>query len=83
MARILGYIGDMQQFASLVQLKTAIEDVQSLLEDTTNFIIQHSYHSETGELHLLVVSDFLTKFASQRTQCALCIHRPIRTRLTI
>lgn len=83
MACIVDYIGDIQQFARLVQLKTAIEDIQPLLEKTTNFIIQYTFHHKLGELHLLVVSNFLTKFASQRAQCMLCIHHPIKTRLRI
>jgi hypothetical protein len=54
MARILGYISDVQQFARLVQLKTALADVQPLLADTTNFIIQRTAHSETSMLDLWV-----------------------------
>jgi hypothetical protein len=56
MARILGYIGDVQQFARLVQLKTAIDDIQPLLADTTNFIIQYTSRSETGISDLWAIS---------------------------
>ena len=48
MAHILGYIADVQQFARLVQLRTAIEDIAPLLEDTTNFIIKYTSRSEAG-----------------------------------
>jgi hypothetical protein len=48
MACVVGYVSDIQQFARVVQLKMAIEDIQPLLEDTTNFIIQHTSRTETG-----------------------------------
>jgi hypothetical protein len=62
MAQIIGYISDVQQFARLVQLKSlaALEDVQPLMADTTNFIIQHTSRSETGMLDLRVLFDFIT-----------------------
>jgi hypothetical protein len=82
MASILGYISDVQQFAKLVQLKTAIEDVQPLLADTTNFIIQYTSQSETGKFRLLVLSGFVTNLVSQRTPLVLYVHRPIEIRLT-
>lgn len=69
MASILSYISDVQQFAKLVQLKTAIEDVQPLLGDTTNFIIQYTSHSAIG-IHLLTIYPTLsqTSLHSQHDQ---------------
>jgi hypothetical protein len=60
MAQIIGYISDVQQFARLVQLKSALEDVQPLMADMTNFIIQHTSRSETGMLDLRVLFDLIT-----------------------
>jgi hypothetical protein len=40
MARTLGYIQDVEQFAQLGQLKQAIKEVKPLMEDTTNFIVE-------------------------------------------
>jgi len=43
MARTLGYIEDVKQFARLAQLKQAISDVTPLMEDTSNFIVKFTY----------------------------------------
>jgi hypothetical protein len=61
-ARIICYISNVQKFARLVQLlvKSALEDVQPLMADTTNFIIQHTSRSEMGMLDLRVLFDFVT-----------------------
>lgn len=83
MVHMLGYIADVQQFARLVQLKTAIEDVIPLLEDTTNFIIKYTSRSETGIFNIWLISDFVTKLASQQMLCELCLRRPIEPRLII
>jgi hypothetical protein len=40
MACTLGYIEDVKQFARLAQLKQAIKDMTSLMEDTINFIAE-------------------------------------------
>jgi len=43
MARTLGYIEDVKQFARLTQLKQAIRDVTPLMENTSNFIVEFTY----------------------------------------
>jgi glycogen debranching enzyme len=43
MARTLGYIEDVKQFARLAQLKQAIRDVTPLIEDTTDFIVEFTH----------------------------------------
>jgi hypothetical protein len=83
MARIIGYISDVQQFARLVQLRMALADIQPLMADTTNFIIQHTSRSGTGMLHFLVFSEFVTKIPSQQTPCMPCILHQLKTRLII
>jgi hypothetical protein len=45
----LGYIEDVEQFARLVQLKKAIEEVQPLMEDTANFILMYTSRSGAGK----------------------------------
>jgi len=41
MARTLGYVADVEQFARLAQLKKALEDVRPLMEDTANFMVKY------------------------------------------
>jgi hypothetical protein len=48
MACTLGYVEDIEQFARLEGLKTAIEDLKPLLEDTTNFILRSFSRGELG-----------------------------------
>jgi hypothetical protein len=48
MASMLDCIADVGQFAKLTQLTTAIEDLQSIITDTTNFIIKYTSHGESG-----------------------------------
>ena len=55
MARTLGYIEDVQQFARLGQLKQAIKDVKPLMEDTTNLIVEFSGDKQ-GPSPLLFIS---------------------------
>lgn len=50
MARTLGYIEDVEQFARLVQLKKAIEDIRPLMEDTSTFILEFSTRGTGGIL---------------------------------
>ena len=82
-ARILGYISAVQQFATLVHLKTALTDIQPLVADTANFIIQYTSRSGTGMLDLHVLSDLVTKIISQRMPCVLFIRRLIKSRSII
>ncbi|EAU80678.2 HNWD1 [Coprinopsis cinerea okayama7 len=49
MARTLGYIEDVEQFARLAQLKRALEDIRPLMEDTTNFILKYTNRSRTDK----------------------------------
>lgn len=51
MARTLGYIEDVEQFARLYQLKRSIEEIRPLMEDTTNFILMFTNRSGTGMSH--------------------------------
>ena len=46
MAFSLGYIEDVKQFARLSQLKRALEDLTSLIEDTTNFIVRFTSNGQ-------------------------------------
>jgi hypothetical protein len=48
MARTLGYIEDVEQFARLVQLTKAIEEVRPLMEDTANFILKYTAGGSAG-----------------------------------
>ncbi|PPQ99530.1 hypothetical protein CVT24_005320 [Panaeolus cyanescens] len=50
MARTLGYIEDVEQFARISQLKKCIDDVWPLIEETTNFIIQLVNMSKAGQM---------------------------------
>jgi hypothetical protein len=49
MACLLGYIEDVEQFAKLMQLKRAIEDITPLMTEVTNFILEYTSRSELGE----------------------------------
>lgn len=48
MARAIGYIEDVEQFARASQLKRAIEEVRPLIEETANFIVSYTSRSATG-----------------------------------
>ncbi|TFK18865.1 WD40 repeat-like protein [Coprinopsis marcescibilis] len=50
MARTLGFIEDVEQFARLVQLKRALEDIRPLMEDTANFILKFLNRSRTDKV---------------------------------
>jgi hypothetical protein len=54
MATIITYIEDVEQFARIVQLKKAMEDIRPLIEDTTNFILRYTSRSGTSTTHSLV-----------------------------
>jgi C4-dicarboxylate-specific signal transduction histidine kinase len=54
MASIITYIEDVEQFARIVQLKKAMEDIRPLIEDTTNFILRYTSRTGTGTPHSLV-----------------------------
>jgi hypothetical protein len=49
MARSLGYVEDVEQFARLMRLKQAMEEVRALIEDAMEFIIDHNSRDLTGE----------------------------------
>ncbi|KAH6886722.1 WD40-repeat-containing domain protein [Coprinopsis sp. MPI-PUGE-AT-0042] len=49
MARTIGYIEDVDQFARLSQLKRALEDVRPLMEDTATFILKYLNRSLTDK----------------------------------
>jgi hypothetical protein len=51
MATIITYIEDVEQFARIVQLKKAMEDIRPLIEDTTNFILRYTSRSGTSTPH--------------------------------
>jgi hypothetical protein len=48
MATLITYIEDVEQFARIVQLKKAMEDIRPLIEDTTNFILRYTSRSGTS-----------------------------------
>jgi hypothetical protein len=56
MARTLGYVQDVEQFARIRQFVEAIKEVQLLLGDAQNLIIKHCSHNETGTPELLPTS---------------------------
>jgi hypothetical protein len=45
MASIIHYIEDIEQFARVSQLKKAMEDICSLIEETTNFTLRYTSRS--------------------------------------
>jgi hypothetical protein len=50
MARTIGYIEDVDQFARLSQLKRALEDVRPLMEDTATFILKYLNRDLSGTI---------------------------------
>ncbi|RDB27538.1 hypothetical protein Hypma_003814 [Hypsizygus marmoreus] len=48
MARTLGYIEDVEQFARIYQLKRSIEEIRPLMEDTANFILTFTTRSASA-----------------------------------
>ncbi|PVF94474.1 hypothetical protein CPB86DRAFT_45312, partial [Serendipita vermifera] len=47
MAKTLMYIEDVEQFARLAQVETALKDIHPLMEDTTNFILKYTSFGKT------------------------------------
>jgi hypothetical protein len=60
MASIITYIEDVEQFARIVQLKKAMEDIHPLIEDTTNFILRYTSRTGTGTPPFLSFNASLT-----------------------
>jgi hypothetical protein len=69
MACTLGYVEDVEQFARLEGLKTAIEDVRPLVEATTNFVLKTSSRGELGIAHPFIGGTLLTQlfYSKNRT----------------
>ncbi|KDQ51816.1 hypothetical protein JAAARDRAFT_704052 [Jaapia argillacea MUCL 33604] len=69
MAQTLGYIEDVKQFARLVQLKQALDKVDSLMKETTNFVLEYTSHSAEGQLLSSAFSASAADKAIKLTKC--------------
>ncbi|KDQ49097.1 hypothetical protein JAAARDRAFT_201143 [Jaapia argillacea MUCL 33604] len=69
MAQTLGYIEDVKQFARLVQLKQALDEVDSLMKETTNFILEYTSYSAEGQLLSSAFSASAADKAIKLTKC--------------
>ncbi|KAF5383057.1 hypothetical protein D9615_004946 [Tricholomella constricta] len=69
MARTLGYIQDVGQFARVYQLKRSIEEVTPLMEDTANFILMFTNRSNrAGFVHSWRDRDQVDELAQRYTK---------------
>lgn len=66
MARTLSFIGDVEQFARIAQLKKALEDVRPLMEETANFILRFVNRTRTGRFALYLAVNVELMEAFQR-----------------